>query len=196
MERHDDPFALLDEWYAEAQAREPDLPQAASLATVGGDGRPSNRLVLLNRLSADGFDFYTDTGSRKGRDLDRVPYAALVLHWKSLGRQIRIEGRVEMLPDSASDAYWEARPRGGQISARASEQSAPIGSRADLEAKRDAEEARYREQPVPRPPSWGGYRLTPDRIEFWQHRDDRLHDRVEYRRDEPGSAWTRTRLQP
>ena len=196
VERRTDPLALFAEWYAEAEAREPALPEAAGLATVGADGRPSSRMVLAKRFSEQGFDFFTSSTSRKGHELAANPYGALTWHWKSLQRQVRVEGRVDALPDEESDAYWATRPRGSQISARASAQSEPIASRADLEVRVAEIDARFKGQPVPRPAFWRGYRLVPNRIEFWQHRDDRLHDRLEFRREGPRRQWVATLLQP
>jgi pyridoxamine 5'-phosphate oxidase len=174
-----------------------DLPEAnaAALATADAGGRPSARMVLVKQASADGFVFYTNYGSRKAAELAANPRAALVLYWAYPPRQIRVEGAVERLDPAASAAYFHSRPRGSQIGARASRQSQPLGSRGELEARFAELEARYRGREVPWPEFWGGYRLVPERIEFWQGRVDRLHDRVLYRRD-PAGGWQQTLLQP
>ena len=190
-----DPFVLFEEWFAEARAAEP-AADAASLATVDAAGQPSNRVVLVKRVSAAGFEFHTNYRSRKGRELAANPRAALAYHWKSLGRSVRVEGVAEPLGGEDSDAYWYTRPRASRISARISEQSAPVGGRAELEARAAAEVARLGEAEVERPEHWGGYRLVPLRIEFWTHRDDRLHDRLEYTRATSEAAWSARRLQP
>jgi len=190
-----DPFVLFEEWFAEARAAEP-AADAASLATVDAAGQPSNRVVLVKRVSAAGFEFHTNYRSRKGRELAANPRAALAYHWKSLGRSVRVEGVAEPLGGVESDAYWYTRPRASRISARISEQSAPVGGRAELEARAAAEVARLGEAEVERPAHWGGYRLVPLRIEFWTHRDDRLHDRLEYTRATSEAAWSARRLQP
>jgi pyridoxamine 5'-phosphate oxidase len=191
-----DPFALFEEWFAEAEAAEPGLPDAAALATVSAEGRPSNRVVLVKRVTAEGFEFFTNYESRKGDDLAANPAAALAYHWKSLGRSVRVEGDAHRLPSEASDAYWYSRPRGSRISARVSEQSRAVESRADLESRTRAEEARIGEGEVERPPHWGGYRLVPLRIEFWTHRENRLHDRVEFTREAADGEWRTRLLQP
>jgi pyridoxamine 5'-phosphate oxidase len=165
-----------------------------TLATADARGRPSARMVLLRGADQRGFAFFTNYNSRKGRELRDNPYAALCFHWVSLDEQIRIEGRVEPLSGDESDAYFAARPRGSQLGAWASDQSQPLGSRETLEeAYRDVER-RFHGQDVQRPPFWGGYRLIPDRIEFWYGRPDRLHDRVMYTRD--GPQWRIERLYP
>ncbi|MEX2228377.1 MAG: pyridoxamine 5'-phosphate oxidase [Dehalococcoidia bacterium] len=195
-DRPANPIALFHAWYAEAVASELSGPDAASLATVGADGSPSNRMVLVKRVSADGFEFHTNYRSRKGRDLGANPRAALAYHWKSLGRAVRVEGVVSKLDASASDAYWATRPAGSRLSASASDQSEPIESREAL-ARKIAETAqRAGERAVTRPEHWGGYCLVPVRIEFWTHRDDRLHERVEFRRAAADRPWTRRILQP
>jgi len=191
-----DPIAQFEQWFREAATAEPDLPDAAALATVSGEGRPSNRVVLVKRVSVEGFDFFTDYDSRKGDDLAANPAAALTYHWKSLGRSVRIEGDTERLPAEASDAYWYSRPRGSRISARISAQSQPTASREDLEARAETEAERIGEAEVDRPSNWGGYRLVPVRIEFWTHREDRLHDRLEFTRSAPNEAWQSRLLQP
>ena len=191
-----DPIAQFEQWFAEAEAAEPDLPDAAALATISTEGRPSNRVVLVKAVSTEGFDFFTNYDSRKGDDLATNPAAALTYHWKSLGRSVRIEGDTHRLDPSASDAYWYSRPRASRISARISAQSQPVASREDLEARTTAEAQRIGEAEVERPANWGGYRLVPRRIEFWTHREDRLHDRLEFTRAAPDDAWQTRLLQP
>lgn len=165
-----------------------------TLATAGPDGQPSARLVLLRHVDERGFAFFTNYNSRKGRELAANPRAALCIHWIALDEQIRVEGHVERLPDVESDAYFDGRPRGSQLGAWASNQSAVLPSRETLEeAYRDIEK-RFEGQPVTRPPFWGGFRIVPHRIEFWYGRPDRLHDRVVYVRD--GEAWRIERLYP
>jgi len=196
MPNSEEPLTLFDMWFTEASEREPDLPDAASLATVDADGHPSNRVVLVKRVSDAGFEFHTNYQSRKGAELAANPWAALTYHWKSLGRQVRVEGTVERLSSEDSDAYWYTRPRASRISARASAQSRPVDSREDLEAMSDAEAERIGDAEVDRPDHWGGYRLTPLRIEFWTHREDRFHDRIEFHRSSVDAPWERRRLQP
>jgi pyridoxamine 5'-phosphate oxidase len=166
----------------------------AALATADVAGRPAVRIVLIRHVDDRGFVFHTNYNSRKGAELSGNPYAALCLHWPSLEEQIRIEGRVERIPAEESDAYFEARPRGSQIGAWASEQSADLPSRATLEARTREIEGRFEGRPVPRPPHWGGFRVIPDRMEFWYGRPDRLHDRVLYLKS--GDTWTTSRLYP
>jgi pyridoxamine 5'-phosphate oxidase len=166
----------------------------AALATADRSGRPSVRMVLLRGADERGFVFHTNYESRKARELDENPRAAICVHWHALEEQIRIEGRVERLTDVESDAYFSSRPRGSQLGAWASKQSAPLPSRETLEEEYREIERRYEGRPVPRPPFWGGYRLAPDRIEFWFGRPDRLHDRLLYTRQ--GEGWTIERLYP
>jgi len=173
----DDPFALFDSWYAEAKASEPNDPNAMALATADADGRPAVRMVLLKGHGADGFVFYTNRTSRKADDLRQNMQAGLLFHWKSLRRQIRIEGRVTLASEAESDAYFASRGRDSQLGAWASDQSSPLESRATFEARFAEMQARFDGGDVPRPPHWGGYRVTPDRIEFWQDRAHRLHER-------------------
>ena len=165
-----------------------------TLATADPDGQPSARLVLLRGVDARGFAFFTNYNSRKGRELVANPKAALCIHWIALDEQIRVEGRVERLPDAESDAYFASRPRGSQLGAWASNQSSVLGSREALEEEYRAVEKRFEGQPVTRPPFWGGFRIVPHRIEFWYGRPDRLHDRVVYVRER--EAWRIERLYP
>jgi pyridoxamine 5'-phosphate oxidase len=189
-----DPISLFVEWLAAATAAEPDVPDAMTLATVDEDGWPDARMVLLKETSVAGFVFYTNRQSRKGRELAANPHAALVFHWKSLGRQVRVRGSVEAVSEGQSDAYFATRARDSRIGAWASAQSEPLASRAEFEAAVAAVAARFPDA-VPRPPHWGGYRLTPSEIEFWQERPFRLHDRVRFTRRADG-GWDRQRLYP
>lgn len=191
-----DPLELFGTWYAEAGKSEPNDPSAMALATVGPDGTPAVRMVLLKDYDADGFVFYTNYESRKGQQLLGHPKAALLFHWKSLRRQVRIEGPISQTTAEEADAYFATRARGSQLGAWASEQSRPLESRFALE-KRVAEiTARYVVGKVPRPPHWSGFRLQPTLIEFWQDGAFRLHDRLEYRRSSPGEPWTTRTLYP
>lgn len=191
-----DPLALFAGWYEEAKKSEPDVPEAMTLASVGPDGTPSARMVLLKDFDAAGFVFYTNYQSRKGEQLQAHPKAALLFHWKSLKRQVRIEGPIAKTTPEEADAYFATRQRGSQIGAWASEQSRPLESRFALE-KRVAEfGARYLVGAVPRPPHWSGFRLQPTLIEFWQDQAFRLHDRLEYRRTSAEASWTTRTLYP
>ncbi|MCE2483277.1 MAG: pyridoxamine 5'-phosphate oxidase [Alphaproteobacteria bacterium] len=190
----DDPFALFSEWLAEADAGEPGLPHAMSLATVAASGTPSLRMVLLKGADERGFVFYTNSGSRKVDEIEETGAAALCFHWKSVRRQVRIEGRVERVGDAEADAYWAGRPRDAQIGAWASRQSQPYAARAELEAEVAACERRFAGRPVPRPEFWTGYRVVPARIEFWREQPSRLHDRLVYTRAAQG--WTTQWLNP
>ncbi|AOI58343.1 pyridoxamine 5'-phosphate oxidase [Burkholderia diffusa] len=191
-----DPFAQFDRWFKEALDAKLPEPNTMTLATVGDDGRPSARIVLIKGVDERGFVFFTNYESRKGRDLAANPHAALLFYWIELERQVRIEGRIEKTSADESDRYFASRPLGSRIGAWASEQSAVIDSRATLEAREKAVSERYGENP-PRPPHWGGYRVVPDAIEFWQGRPSRLHDRLLYTRDAAAkSGWTISRLSP
>jgi pyridoxamine 5'-phosphate oxidase len=192
----DDPFALFAAWLDEATASEPADPNAMALATVDSDGLPDVRMVLLKGLDRRGFVFYTNLGSPKGRELASSPKAALVLHWKSLARQVRVRGPVEPVDDAEADAYFGTRPKLSQIGAWASRQSAPLESRAAFEKAIALYAAKYVVGNVPRPPHWGGFRVLPLVIEFWRDRPFRLHERVEFRRDRLDRQWTRTLLYP
>ena len=190
----DDPFALFDVWLAEAEANEPNDPNAMALATADSAGRPAVRMVLLKGHGADGFVFYTNHGSDKAHDLAGNPQAALLFHWKSLRRQIRIEGVVTPASEGESDAYFASRGRDSRLGAWASDQSRPLESRETFEARVAAATARFAGGDVPRPPHWGGYRVTPARIEFWQDRAHRLHERRLFTRD--GDGWREGLLYP
>ena len=194
--RGEDPFALFAEWFEAAKAAELNDPNAMTLATAGADGAPDARMVLLKGVDSRGFVFYTNTESAKGRQLDANPKAALLFHWKSLRRQVRVRGAVERVADEEADAYFATRPRDSQIGAWASDQSRPMAGRFVLE-KRAAELAlKFGLGRVPRPAHWTGYRILPLRLEFWRDRPFRLHDRLVFERPTPGQAWTRSRLFP
>lgn len=190
-----DPIALFRRWFDEAIASGSRLPDAMTLATATKDGKPSARMVLLKQVDDDGFVFYTNYVSSKAKDLDENPRAALVLYWSGLDRQVRIEGSVERISSDESDEYFRTRPRESQLGALASPQSEVIESREALEQRYAELDDLYRGQPVERPEHWGGYRLKPERIEFWQNRASRLHDRLVYERQGDGS-WSIKRLAP
>jgi len=173
-----DPFQKVTEWYREAEAAGQPQPDAMALATADGAGRPSVRFVLLKSWNTRGFVFYTNRGSRKGTELAANPRGALTVYWGTLGRSIRAAGRVSAASRRESLAYWVTRPRESQAAAWASPQSRPIASRALLESAQRAILERFTDRPIPLPPFWGGYRLRPDWVEFWEHRPDRLHDRL------------------
>ncbi|AOI71312.1 pyridoxamine 5'-phosphate oxidase [Burkholderia ubonensis] len=190
------PFAQFDRWFKEALDAKLPEPNTMTLATVGENGRPSARIVLIKGVDERGFVFFTNYESRKGHDLAAHPYAALLFYWIELERQVRVEGRIEKTSAEDSDRYFASRPLGSRIGAWASDQSAVIDSRATLEAREKAVSERYGDDP-PRPPHWGGYRLVPESIEFWQGRPSRLHDRLLYTRDDAAPhGWTISRLSP
>jgi len=190
----DDPFTLFDSWYAEAKQSEPNDPNAVALATADADGRPSVRMVLLKGHGPDGFVIYTNRESRKAGELAANPQGALLFHWKSLRRQIRIEGPVTHATDAESDAYFASRGRDSRIGAWASEQSRPLDSRETFERRVAEMTAKFEGQDVPRPPHWGGYRIVPTAIEFWQDRAHRLHERRLFVRED--GDWTEGLLFP
>jgi pyridoxamine 5'-phosphate oxidase len=192
----DDPMRLFAAWLKDATEAEPRDPTAMTLATVDDDGLPNARMVLLKGADERGFVFYTNMESAKGRELERHPAAALVFHWKSSNRQIRVRGPVEKVTAQEADAYFASRPKQAQIGAWASKQSSPLESRLAFEKAVANYAAKYALGEVPRPPYWSGYRIVPTQIEFWQDRPFRLHDRVEFRRATPGGAWTKQRLYP
>jgi pyridoxamine 5'-phosphate oxidase len=191
-----DPFALFAAWMEDAKASEPNDPNAMALATVDADGLPDVRMVLLKGADARGFVFYTNTGSAKGRELADNMKAALVFHWKSLGRQVRVRGPVEQVSDAEADEYFASRPRGSRIGAWASQQSRPLESRFALEKAVAIYTARHAVGEIPRPAHWTGFRVLPVAMEFWHDRPFRLHDRVLFTRDREADAWTSCRLYP
>jgi pyridoxamine 5'-phosphate oxidase len=190
-----DPLALFDQWLAEARASEPKDPEAMALATVGTEGQPSVRMVLLKGHGPDGFVFYTNEQSTKGEQLSANPRAALLFHWKSLRRQVRIEGTVERVASAEADAYFASRARDSQLGAWASDQSRPLNRRETFEQRFEDVKRRFDGQDVRRPPHWGGYRVVPDRIEFWSDRPHRLHERRVFRAQNDGS-WDEGLLYP
>jgi pyridoxamine 5'-phosphate oxidase len=186
-----DPLAAFRDWFEEARAAGVEVPEAMTLATADADGRPSARMVLLKGADENGFTFFTGYESRKGRELAENPRAALVFYWRELGRQVRVEGAVRKLPAEESDAYWQTRPARSRAAAAASRQSQPVGSREELEAEFERQLALG----PPRPERWGGYVLEPEAIELWQHREDRLHERVRFTRAREG-GWREELLAP
>lgn len=191
-----EPLALFAAWFEEAKAAEPADPNAMALATADSDGFPNVRMVLLKEVDARGFVFYTNLESRKGEELIANPKAALVFHWKSLTRQVRVRGPVERVSDAEADAYFASRPRLSQIGAWASRQSAPLESRLAFEKAVALTTAKYAVGTIPRPPHWSGFRVVPLVIEFWHDRPFRLHDRIEFRRARPEGPWIKARLYP
>jgi pyridoxamine 5'-phosphate oxidase len=189
-----DPIQRFDSLYAEARQADPTGHDAVCLATVGDDGRPSARIVLLKAFDAQGFVFYTNYQSRKGRELLGHPFAALCFYWPALGRQVRVEGRITEVTPAEADAYFASRPRGSQIGAWASQQSQELHSREELIARVDELTKRYEGGPVPRPPHWSGFRLNPDRIEFWTSEPNRLHRRELFTKGDAG--WSLQLLNP
>ena len=190
-----DPLSLIRAWYDEAEAEGLFEPDAMALATASPDGMPSVRIVLLKGIDARGLRFFTNYGSRKGRELDANPRAAVTIHWATMHRAVRAEGPVERLTAEESDAYFASRGRASRLGAWASRQGTPIPDRETLEAAFAAADERYPGEQVPRPEYWGGYRLVPDAVELWQGRPNRLHDREHFLR-EPGGGWRSERLSP
>jgi len=189
-----DPFQLFETWFAEAQASEANDPEAMALATADGRGRPSVRMVLLKGHGPDGFIFYTNEQSAKGEQLAENPRASLLFHWKSLRRQVRIDGVVERVPDAEADAYWASRARDSQLGAWASDQSRPLDSRETFERRLEQVKTEFDDKAVARPPHWRGYRVVPARIEFWSDRPYRLHERRVFRCE--GERWSEGLLYP
>ncbi len=190
----DDPLAIFDLWYAEARASEPNDPDAVALATCGTDGQPSVRMVLMKGHGPDGFTFYTNSESHKGDDIASNPKAAMLFHWKSLRRQVRIDGPVSEVTSAEADAYFASRGRDSQIGAWASDQSRPLDGRSTFENRFEAERMRFEGRDVPRPPYWTGFRIRPETIEFWEDRPHRLHHRRQFRFSAQG--WTERLLYP
>jgi pyridoxamine 5'-phosphate oxidase len=194
MPRSDHPLDRFRQWYRQAERAGIPQPEAMALATSDARGRPTLRWVLLKEANEEGFVFFTDKRSRKGQALEANPWVAATFFWQPLGKSVRIEGRIRHIADPSADAYWQSRPRGSQLSAAVSRQSAALDARVTLVRRRRALEASLGGGPVPRPPEWGGYVIVPDRIEFWGHREDRLHHREVYTRS--GRSWKKRLLQP
>lgn len=190
-----DPFALFADWMAEARASEPNDPDAMALATSTPDGRPSVRIVLMRRYGPDGFGFFTNLQSRKGQEIAANVRGALAIHWKSLRKQVRAEGRLEQVSEADADAYFESRSRHSRIGSWASDQSRPLDRRETFEQRVAEAQARFADSEVPRPPHWSGFRLVPERIEFWEDREFRLHHRRLFTREADGS-WSEGLLYP
>ena len=188
------PLERFHEWFREAEQAGVDVPETMTLATATADGSPSARMALLKGADEDGFVFYTGYVSRKAGELEENPRAALVFYWQRLGKQVRVEGAVERVSEAESAAYFATRPRGSQLAAWASQQSHPLSSREGLEHRYAELEREFEGREVPLPPHWGGYRLRPDAVEFWEHRDNRLHDRIRYTRAREG--WSAELLSP
>ena len=193
LELDADPYRAFDDWFANAKDTV-EQAEAATLATADADGTPSARIILLKSFDRDGLSFYTNFHSQKARDMAANPRAAMVFFWQPIRRQVRIEGRIDRLPDDVADTYFATRDRVSQIGAWASAQSSPIASRETLLESVEAVENRYAGETVPRPPHWGGYLLIPHIFEFWEARDGRLHERIQYGLD--GDRWSQTRLSP
>ncbi len=191
----DDPFQLFESWFAEAKVAEPNDPDAMAFATADRDGRPSVRIVLLRRHGPDGFGFFTNLDSRKGAELADNPWGALAVHWKSLRRQVRAEGPVEQVDEAEADAYFAGRSRASRIGSWASDQSRPLESRETFEARYHAMEEHFDDAEVSRPPRWSGFRLIPQRIEFWTDKPHRLHERRLFTRRDDG-GWDQGLLYP
>ncbi len=191
-----EPFALFERWFSDATASEPNDPNAMALSTVDPDGLPNVRMVLMKGWDEAGFVFYTNTESAKGRELLSAKKAAMVLHWKSLKRQVRVRGPVETVTNPEADEYFQSRPRDSRIGAWASQQSRPLESRLAFEKAIAVNAAKYAIGDVPRPPHWTGFRIRPVEIEFWQDRPFRLHDRIVFRRATPEGGWNKARLYP
>lgn len=191
-----DPLVIFKDWLGEAEAKEPNDPNAMAVASVGDDGMPSLRMVLLKGYDADGFVFYTNFESRKGRQILAHPKAALLFHWKSLQRQVRIEGPVTQVSDAEADAYFNSRPRESRIGAWASQQSRKLEGRFELEKNVAKYTAKYAVGNIPRPPYWSGFRVKPQLVEFWKAGAFRLHDRLVYHRDADATGWTTEYLYP
>lgn len=194
LEPEEDPIALFRSWFEDAEDAGLLLPESMALATATLDGVPSARMMLLKEVDGRGFVFYTNYESRKARELEPNPRAALVFHWPVLHRQVRVEGMVDRLAAAESEAYFRTRSRGSQLGAWASRQSRELGGRGELERRYEEHRERFRDREVPLPPFWGGFRLAPERIEFWQGRANRLHDRLLYTRS--GDVWKVARLYP